>query len=451
MSTYKFLGDYPDNDEGDWTDSLQGVTHNNDGYWIFTQKTRIFKFHISENLATASRAGNSNTEPMPESLERQKYNHFGDPDYILLNGDGYLFVPVEGDEGPSEDKPVIAVFRDSGGGGGLEFLDWELLPKQARAGWCAISPIDRMLYTSSNKVDSDSPIRRFKIDFNRLLATDKLCLKLEEPDIVLRDKDEQPIEIKPYMQGGTFSPDGKLYIVSGRTRSGNAKGGILAGLVGVLTGGGLVGGVIGFVIGFAADDDSWKARYGGIRVFDQTGILLEKSSTEGTGFKYAYKPGFRNNQEPEGITYWDTDQLTGERHAGIAGQLHGILLSKQYVGDGVDGVVDMLGDVVVDEVEVVGDDNIWLKHYSVTPIPNGTGTSPPAFDITSSFCVNRNAQLAGEHEVHNLDASCPHLPKPDNRRELGSHPSCVEAVIAASELYENVDGCAYCAPKCNTR
>lgn len=353
---------------------------------------------------------------MPEPLVRRRCNHFGDPDYVLLNGEGFLFVPVEGeDEGACRDEPVIAVFRDSGGGGSLEFVDWAPLPNQnedkepptGRAGWCAISPVDRLLYTSSNKVDSETPIFRYGIDFNRLLATDKLSL-WAAADFILRDKDDQPIEIKKHMQGGTFSPDGKLYTVSGRMRKVNALG------------------AAGAVIVGTAGDDSWKARYGGIRVFDQTGILIEKSSTAGTGLKYAYKPGFRHNQEPEGITYWDTDQLAGERHAGIAGQLHGILLNKQ-----------------------VGDDNIWLKHYSVTPSPNGT--NPPAFHIASSFCVNRNAQRTGEHEVHNLDASCPHLPKPDNRRDLGSHPSCSEAVIAASELYKNVDACAYCAPKCNTR
>jgi hypothetical protein len=273
-----------------------------------------------------------------------------------------------------------------------------------------------LLYTSSNKVDSETPIFRYEIDFNRLLATDKLSLTATS-DFILRDKDDQPIEIKKHMQGGTFSPDGKLYTVSGRIRGVNIPGAV---------GGAIVGGVPGAVIGGAAGDDSWKAKYGGIRVFDQTGILIEKSSTSGAGLKYAYEPGFLHNQEPEGITYWDTDQLAGERHAGIAGQLHGILLNKQ-----------------------AGVGNIWLKHYSVTPSPNGT--NPPAFDITSSFCVNRNAQRTGEHEVHNLNVSCPHLPKLDNRRDLGSHPSCGDAVIAASELYNNVDGCAYCAPKCNTR
>ncbi len=425
MTTYKFLADYPDNDEGDWTDSLQGVTHNDDGYWIFTQKTRIFKFHISEDLALASRTGNPNTEPMPEPLVRRKCNHFGDPDYILLNGEGFVFVPVEGEDGGAcQDEPVIAVFRDSGSGGSLEFVDWATLPNQnknhvpptGRAGWCAISPVDRMLYTSSNKVDSETPIFRYEIDFNRLLATDKLSLT-PASDFIIKDKDDQPIEIKKHIQGGAFSPDGKLYLLSGRVRKVNVLGAVE---------GAAVGGVTGAVIGGAAGDDNWKAKYGGIRVFDQTGILIEKSSTSGTGFKYAYKPGFQHNQEPEGITYWDTDQFAAERHVGVAGQLHGILLNKQ-----------------------IGDDNVWLKHYSVTPIPNGA--NPAAFDITSSFCVNRNAQQTGEHEVHNLDASCPHLPKPDNRRDLGSHPSCGAAVIAASELYNNVDGCAYCSPQCNTR
>jgi hypothetical protein len=35
------------------------------------------------------------------------------------------------------------------------------------------------------------------------------------------------------------------------------------------------------------------------------------------------------------------------------------------------------------------------------------------------FYVNKNAQPTGEHEVHNLDANCQHLPDPINRLDLG--------------------------------
>jgi len=69
----------------------------------------------------------------------------------------------------------------------------------------------------------------------------------------------------------------------------------------------------------------------------------------------------------------------------------------------------------------------------------------------SNFCVNKNAQPTGEHEVHNLDAGCNHLPELYNRHQLGNHANCQSAVTAARRIYSNVDGCAYCAPACHTR
>lgn len=68
-----------------------------------------------------------------------------------------------------------------------------------------------------------------------------------------------------------------------------------------------------------------------------------------------------------------------------------------------------------------------------------------------NYCVNKNAQPTGEHEVHNLDASCHHLPEYSNRLALGSHFDCQSALREARKHYDNVDGCAYCCPSCNTR
>lgn len=69
----------------------------------------------------------------------------------------------------------------------------------------------------------------------------------------------------------------------------------------------------------------------------------------------------------------------------------------------------------------------------------------------SRFCVNTNSQPTGEHEVHNLDAGCGHLPDPQNQRFLGSFISCAGAIVEAKKTYGNVDGCAYCASECHTR
>ena len=69
----------------------------------------------------------------------------------------------------------------------------------------------------------------------------------------------------------------------------------------------------------------------------------------------------------------------------------------------------------------------------------------------AEYIVNRRAQSTGEHEVHNLNAGCSHLPDPSNQRSLDSHVDCHAAIKAASEIYPQVDGCAYCAPDCHTR
>ena len=68
----------------------------------------------------------------------------------------------------------------------------------------------------------------------------------------------------------------------------------------------------------------------------------------------------------------------------------------------------------------------------------------------AQYCVNKNAQSTGEHEVHNL-ATCSVLPDPSNRLALGEHASCVSAVATAKQVYPNSDGCAICSPACHTR
>jgi hypothetical protein len=69
------------------------------------------------------------------------------------------------------------------------------------------------------------------------------------------------------------------------------------------------------------------------------------------------------------------------------------------------------------------------------------------------FILNKNAQPGGEHEVHNLDVYCGHLPNPENQISLGNHGGCREAVRYAKSRYPAaaIDGCAYCTPVCHTR
>lgn len=67
------------------------------------------------------------------------------------------------------------------------------------------------------------------------------------------------------------------------------------------------------------------------------------------------------------------------------------------------------------------------------------------------FCVNRNAQDNGDHEVHELSGNCPRLPNLENRHALGEHASCRGAVQEAKRLgYSRANGCYWCARDCHS-
>ena len=68
-----------------------------------------------------------------------------------------------------------------------------------------------------------------------------------------------------------------------------------------------------------------------------------------------------------------------------------------------------------------------------------------------NYCVNKNAQDDGYHEVHDLDSRKSCLPEKENQHYLGWLSDCHAAVRKAKESYSKVDGCAYCCKECHTR
>jgi hypothetical protein len=68
----------------------------------------------------------------------------------------------------------------------------------------------------------------------------------------------------------------------------------------------------------------------------------------------------------------------------------------------------------------------------------------------STYCVNKNAQTNGDHEVHDVTANKSCLPTPSNRQDLGYHSSCSSAVRAAKAYFNQVNGCRWCATACHT-
>lgn len=65
-----------------------------------------------------------------------------------------------------------------------------------------------------------------------------------------------------------------------------------------------------------------------------------------------------------------------------------------------------------------------------------------------NFCVNRNSDHQGDHEVHDLDSRWGCLPAPRNRFGLGEHDSCAEALAVARLQFRTAKGCRWCAAAC---
>ena len=64
------------------------------------------------------------------------------------------------------------------------------------------------------------------------------------------------------------------------------------------------------------------------------------------------------------------------------------------------------------------------------------------------YCVNKNAQPNGDHEVHK--EGCRFWPAPGNWIPLGNHLTCHGAVVAAKRIVTSANGCAFCSAECHT-
>ncbi len=65
------------------------------------------------------------------------------------------------------------------------------------------------------------------------------------------------------------------------------------------------------------------------------------------------------------------------------------------------------------------------------------------------YCVNKNVQPTGEHEVHK--DGCYRMPEPQNRIYLGYFADAKAAVREAKRYFNNVDGCYYCASEAHKK
>ena len=328
------------------------MTHDTD-HWYFTQSNYIWKIPVPKSLelfidqvkwhgpipvkqaidSVAKKMGLA-SKKLPLVLEKEGYIHFGD----LACHQGKLFVPVEGGA-----KPIIAVFDTN-----LIYLGCFHLTKiQDSVPWCAINPLDGLLYSSNTNTNY---LCKYTIPWDALNQTSpnlNQSLKLTVENAItldyagslnLLDEQENPLELR-VLQGAAFSDNGLLFTLNGYCQ-------------------------ISALFKDQEDFKKWKQSnqswkdITGLSVFNTfSGKRIKKSiNKQGTGgFYFEYRPKDDQNTEwtdnrwscpdraekPEGITFWDLDSVA-EKHDGISGQLHAILSCTDQ-----------------------GTDDVFFKHYRV--------------------------------------------------------------------------------------
>ncbi|TKB69809.1 MAG: hypothetical protein E8D45_13580 [Nitrospira sp.] len=291
FSRIDYLGNYPSHRSPGWSNELQGLAHDLQN-WFITQKDTLWKFPVTHDL---NRAVSKAAPPpgvrwsgIPASLKQAGYDHFGDLDQY----GGFLFIPLEGSQ-----KPRIAVFRTYD----LSFVGSFVLTGRTQAGWCALrlESDGLYLYMSNNVIDGANPIFRYRVDLRQLHANPaNTAGAFQFVNSVALYQGSTSLNIKPYLQGGEFSPDGShLFLINGKASDFNAKD-------------------------------------GGIWVFRGAPFQFVTKSTDQSNagsFIYEFHPGWSKYEEPEGLTFWELD---GGQAPGLpGGQLHVILLDNDSRGD----------------------------------------------------------------------------------------------------------------------
>lgn len=300
---YDYIGNHPNERTNDWADNAQGVTHDAE-HWYISNDGHLFKYHISTNISSnnyVKRVG------IPQELRELTFKKFK----ALVYYKGFLFVPMEAkyievfDLQHEEDPKIpdaIAMFRADD----LSYVSRvDLLEEWALGvpGWLAIHPVEERLYTSSSKVGHGKGLSVFDLEIHAGGLGFNLTFSHHvHPRMVAQLSS---------MQGGTFSPEGEMFLINGYYNTDVSKG--------------------------------------GINVFGMHDFYFRQKSTQKGLFRFQWDTSIGVAEEPEGMTFWDLDEDNRAPH--IGGQLHAILLDND-----------------------LGNDDVYMKHYRMSdpkpyPIP----------------------------------------------------------------------------------
>jgi len=218
---YEYKADYPKAAAPGWTDNLEGVT--NDGTnWYFTQDIALWEIPPiwwDTEIDRDALPKGMYVQGIPHELKN--YNHIGDLDYwVRPEGGTFLFVPFENQDLDPPLEGAIALYKTDGSKPPIYLGSTNLGPSpHPQAPWCAVNPLNGLLYTSDFHTNS---LYVYKISFisNTTSGISGLEL-LNLGNFQLKDELGNPISLYA-IQGGVFSKNGHLYLVSDKGYSGPA-------------------------------------------------------------------------------------------------------------------------------------------------------------------------------------------------------------------------------------
>ncbi|WP_109435784.1 MULTISPECIES: hypothetical protein [Aquimarina] len=196
--------EFPAKIDPEWGDNSQGAAHD-DQYWYFTNRHNLFKIPLTTKITSKTKKSNNAGIPSRLYQNGKGYDHMGDID-IYQNK---VFVPLEGKR-----PPKIAVHDCQT----LKCLyDYDIKnDDQHGFPWCAIDPKTKRLFTSNFDFDSKEGLFVYQLETKGKEITGVHFLDR----FPLFDSNFQNFKLKR-IQGGCFSPNGNLYLLSD-SRDGDA-------------------------------------------------------------------------------------------------------------------------------------------------------------------------------------------------------------------------------------
>ncbi len=184
---FRYINSYPSDSETIWSVELQGVTHNED-HWFISQKSRLWKIPVGVDLndVTDDISRGIFNIPIPPELAVD-YDHMGDLDFY----NGYLFVGLE-NSGDSRTASIACFDAET-----LNFIGSDKVPEQdGHASWCAVNAKDGFLYSSAYNNVTKLFAYEFTIGIN--------CFVLSLCKTVTLHKENEEQFILSGIQGGVF-------------------------------------------------------------------------------------------------------------------------------------------------------------------------------------------------------------------------------------------------------